>query len=278
MSQADILRDMATWPAIAPLIDEVRDACTELRWHPALRRRIPEAAAESRVRGARASADLEGARVDEATVRRMLCGAAEPATGRDATDSVVRAAVQATVAAEQVLALLRTAPGQAITRIHLAAGAPLLPAEDVARLRREGEVVRELTDLGAPPPARDVAARVQGVGALLADAAAPAYVVAAITHAELAHVRPFLRGNGLVARAVDRAYVVASGLDPTGVAVPEVGLGHAGSTAYVGSLAGYATGRREGVELWLQHWGRSMLEAVAEGRRIADAVLAARLT
>lgn len=264
MSQADILRDMATWPAIAPLIDEVRDACTELRWHPALRRRIPEAAAESRVRGARASADLEGARVDEATVRRMLCGAAEPATGRDATDSVVRAAVQATVAAEQVLALLRTAPGQAITRIHLAAGAPLLPAEDVARLRREGEVVRELTDLGAPRRP--------------APAAAPAYVVAAITHAELAHVRPFLRGNGLVARAVDRAYVVASGLDPTGVAVPEVGLGHAGSTAYVGSLAGYATGRREGVELWLQHWGRSMLEAVAEGRRIADAVLAARLT
>ncbi|QQS02645.1 MAG: hypothetical protein IPK37_03430 [Austwickia sp.] len=268
---------MAEWAAVAPLVDEVREACTQLRWHPALRRRIPEAAAESRVRGARASADLDGARVDEATVRRMLCGAAEPATGQDATDAVVRAAVQATAEAEHVAALLRKAPGQAITRVAVAAGAPLLPADAVARPRRDGEAVLELTDLGQPPAAGDVAARLQGVSALLVDTGAPAYVVAALVHAELAHVRPFVRGNGLVARAVDRAYVVASGLDPTGVAVPEVGLGHEGSAAYVGSLAAYATGRREGVELWLIHWGRSMLAAVAEGRQIADAVLAGRL-
>jgi len=277
VTQADILRDMAAWPDVAPLVAEVRDACTQLRWHQALRRRIPEAAAESRVRGARASAELDGARVDEATVRRMLCGAAEPATGRDATDAVVRAAVQATAEAEHVAGLVRTAPGQAITRLHVAAGAPLLAAEAVARPRREQELVAELTDLGAAPPAREVAARLQGLGSLLADASAPAYVVAAIAHAEIAHVRPFVRGNGLVARALDRAFVVASGLDPTGVAVPEVGFGHAGSAAYVGSLAGYATGRREGVELWLTHWGRSMLAAVAEGRSIADAVLAGRL-
>jgi Fic family protein len=277
VTRADILRDMAEWAAVAPLVDEVREACTQLRWHPALRRRIPEAAAESRVRGARASADLDGARVDEATVRRMLCGAAEPATGQDATDAVVRAAVQATAEAEHVAALLRKAPGQAITRVAVAAGAPLLPADAVARPRRDGEAVLELTDLGQPPAAGDVAARLQGVSALLVDTGAPAYVVAALVHAELAHVRPFVRGNGLVARAVDRAYVVASGLDPTGVAVPEVGLGHEGSAAYVGSLAAYATGRREGVELWLIHWGRSMLAAVAEGRQIADAVLAGRL-
>lgn len=277
MTRADILRDMAEWPAVAPLIDEVREACTQLRWHPALRRRIPEAAAESRVRGARASADLDGARVDEATVRRMLCGATEPATGRDATDAVVRAAVQATAEAEHVAPLLRKAPGQAITRIAVAAGAPLLPAAAVARPRGDGEVVLELTDLGQPPAAGEVAARLQGVSALLVDTGAPAYVVAALVHAEIAHVRPFVRGNGLVARAVERAFVLASGLDPTGVAVPEVGLGHEGSAAYVGSLAAYATGRREGVELWLIHWGRSMLAAVAEGRQIADAVLAGRL-
>lgn len=278
MTQADILRDMAEWPTVAPLVDEVRQACTQLRWHPALRRRIPEAAAESRVRGARASAELDGARVDEATVRRMLCGAAESATGRDAAAAVVRAAVQATAEAEQVTGLLRKAPGQAITRLAVASGAPLLEPEAVARPRRTGEVVAELTDLGRPPAAGEVAARLQGVSALLVDATAPAYVVAALVHAEIAQVRPFLRGNGLVARAVERAYLVASGLDPTGVAVPEVGLGHEGSAAYVGSLAAYATGRRQGLELWLTHWGRSMLEAIAEGGRIADAVLAGRLS
>lgn len=278
MTQADILRDMASWDEVAPLIDEVRDACTGLRWHPALRRRIPEAAAESRVRGAQASADLDGARVDLGTVRRMLCGAAEPATGADATEAVVRAAVRATAEAEHVVPVLCKAPGQAITRLHVAAGAALLDAEAVARPRREGEVVAELTDLGTPPPAGQVPARLQGIAALLGEQGAPAYVVAALVHAEMAHVRPFLRGNGLVARAVERAYVVASGLDPTGVAVPEVGLGHAGSAAYVGSLAAYATGRREGLELWLLHWGRSMLAAVEEGRAIADAVLAGRLS
>ena len=51
----------------------------------------------------------------------------------------------------------------------------------------------------------------------------PALVVAPLVHAEIAAVRPFVRGNAVVARAMERAVVQASGLDPTGVAVPRSG-------------------------------------------------------
>ena len=60
---------------------------------------------------------------------------------------------------------------------------------------------------------------------LLAMPRLPVVVAAAVVHAELATVRPFVRGNAVVARALDRAVVQAGGLDPTGVAVTEAGHG-----------------------------------------------------
>ena len=54
---------LAELPGIPEQVEAAREACTRLRWHQALRRRIPEAAAESRVRGAAASGELEGASV-----------------------------------------------------------------------------------------------------------------------------------------------------------------------------------------------------------------------
>ena len=66
-------------------------------------------------------------------------------------------------------------------------------------------------------------------------------------------MRPFVQGNGVVARAVERALLQATGLDPTGVAVPEVGHLRGGLAPYVGALAAYATGTVDGVALWLRH-------------------------
>ena len=54
---------LAELPGIPEQVEAAREACTRLRWHQALRKRIPEAAAESRVRGAHASGELEGASV-----------------------------------------------------------------------------------------------------------------------------------------------------------------------------------------------------------------------
>ncbi len=93
----------------------------------------------------------------------------------------------------------------------------------------------------------------------------PAVVVAALVHAEVAAIRPFVHGNGLVARAMERAVVQAYGLDPTGVAVPEAGHVAHGGPAYVGSLAAYAGGGTRGVGLWLVQAGEALTTAAGEG-------------
>lgn len=269
---------LADLPGVEEATTAAREACTRLRWHQALRRRIPEAAAESRVRGARATAALEGAEVDVALVRDLLRGAVEWPADPDPLEATLRGAVQATAESEHLRALIGTAPAQALARIHVAAAAGLLPAAQVGRPRRSGEACRELTDLGPAPGEAEVAERLLALSqVLLADASVPALVVAAVVHAEIATIRPFVRGNGLVARAMERVVIQARGLDPTGVAVPELGHQREGVAGYAGALAAYATGGARGVRLWLTHCAEAVVVGAREGERIADGVLAGRV-
>ena len=115
------------------------------------------------------------------------------------------------------------------------------------------------------------------VDVLLATPRLPVVVAAAVVHAELATVRPFVRGNAVVARALDRAVVQAGGLDPTGVAVTEAGHGAGGGAPYLGALAAYGRGDVAGVGLWISHCCTAVQAAAVEGERVADAVLAGRL-
>ncbi len=272
------VRTIAAWPEVASALDEARDACTALRWHEALRRRIPECAAESRVRGAWASAELEGAPSSVDVVRELSGGLREWAAYDDPTELVVRSAVQVTAETEHLRTVLRRAPAQVVARLHVAAASLLSPADQVGRPRTDGEDVAEFVDVGPAPAAVDATRRLREVTHLLTLVDAPGLVVAALVHAEVVTARPFVRGNGLVARALERLVVQASGLDPTGVAVPEAGHEMAGSAAYVGALAGYATGTREGVALWVTECGKAIVAAAAEGSRVADAVRAGRWT
>ena len=105
----------------------------------------------------------------------------------------------------------------------------------------------------------------------------PGFVVAAVVHAEVVSVRPFTSGNGLVARALARAVVQSRGLDPTGVAVVEAGHAAQGGPAYLGALAAYGTGSRDGVALWLEHCADAMVAAARAGVEVCDAVRAGRL-
>jgi len=270
---------LSVLPGVPEATDAARAACTELRWHQALRRRIPAAAAESRVRGARASAALDGVEVDVAVVRDLMRGATAWPENPDPLEAVLQGAVQATAETEHIRALVVTAPSQALARIHAAAAARLLPQSQVGRPRQAGQISREFTDLGPAPDEIVVRQRLSGIVELLLGASdAPAVVVAALVHAEIATVRPFVRGNGLVARAMERAVIQVSGLDPTGVAVTEVGHGAGGGAAYLGALAAYGSGSPQGVALWIRHCAQAIVAGVDEGRRIADAVLVGRLT
>jgi Fic family protein len=275
---ADSLLSLSALPGIAEATEAARQSCTQLRWHEALRRRVPEAAAESRVRGARASAALDGSEMDLDLVRDLMRGATPWPPSPDPLEAVLRGAVQATAETERIRSTVVTAPSQALARVHAAAAGHLLPQSQVGRPRRGGEVSLEFSDLGPSPDESVVRERLSGLLEILLRARdGSAVVVAALVHAEIATVRPFVRGNGLVARAMERAIIQASGLDPTGVAVVELGHGASGP-AYLGGLAAYATGSPRGVALWITHCAGAIVAGAQEGGRIADAVLAGRLT
>lgn len=285
-SPLDVLRSLAQLPGVEEAVDEAREACTQLRWHQALRRRIPESAAESRVRGATASALLEGAEPagsegSVGLVRDLMRGALSwDARPEDPVWQVLAGAVRATAATEHAGPAQLRAPAQLIATLHTAATAGLLPADQVGRPRTAAGCGEAVEVLGEAPDADEARERLRLVHDLLREVpggGTPIQVVAAVVHAEIAVARPFVAGNGVVARALERVVVRVGGLDPTGVAVPEVGHADRAGTDYRGALVSYAAGGPDGVRLWLRHCSDATRRAAAEGVRIADAVLAGRL-
>lgn len=272
------LTRLTALPGVAGAIDAARDACTQLRWHGALRRRVPEVAAESRVRGARASAFLEGAEFPVELVRDVIRGAT-PLSHDGPAERVLHGAIQATSVTEQLASVVLSAPAQALARLHTAAAADLADAEQLGRPRLAGETASELRDLGAVPDAATAQGRLRGVVELIANSQdEPGVLVAAIAHAEIASARPFVHGNAVVARALERLLLQVLGVEPTGAIVSEAGYSRQGAVAYQGALAAYTTGSPEGVALWLRHYAEAVVAGVAEATSVADAVLAGRLT
>jgi hypothetical protein len=151
-----------------------------------------------------------------------------------AGDSVAADAVRLSTELLSQVPVLGRAPLQALARLHAVASATSLPEEQRGRPRdaAAAERLRGLSEL------------------LLADTSAPALLVAALVHADLATAAPFPSHNGLVARAAERLVLVARGVDPASLTVPEAG--HlALRAAYESNLRGYATGGDSGVHAWL---------------------------
>lgn len=166
--------------------------------------------------------------------------------------------------------------GQVLARLHAAAGAGWLPDADLGRVRAPGSAPRDLTGLGAAPDGTEAAERLALLTRTVGATRAPALVVAAVVHGELLTVRPFVAANGTVARAAARLLLCARGLDPTGAAVPEATWA-ATPVPYLATAARFATGTPEGVAAWIGACADAVVAGAAEGRRVADAVLAGRL-
>ena len=252
-----------------------------------LRRRGPEVAAESALRGARASAALEGRVVDlealREAVRRGAVGnprRAAAGAGPDAGASVeplVAGAVRVCAELSSLAPTWRHAPLQVLARLHVLAAADLIEPARLGRPREagdDGEPIHapDYSDAfppalpagPAPPaiPAEAAAARLDQLARLLvAPSAAPALVTAAIAHGELLAIRAFTVANGVLARAVSRLVLSTRGLDPALITVPEAGHLALGREAYDDALSGYASGGAAGLSRWVVHCG----EAVARG-------------
>lgn len=277
-SSSHPLSGLLDLPGVRAGADAARDACTQLRWHEGLRRRSAECATEARVHGAWASASLEGAELPVSWVREAMVGVREWGDDPDPVEAVVRGAIRATEEAAHLESLVASSPSQVLARLHTAAAQGLVDDDALGRPRREGEQVPEFTEIGPLPPVEVVHARLAGLrDVLAAPSMVPAVVVAAVAHAEIVTLRPFVRGNGLVARAVQRAVVRSRGLDPMGVAIVEAGHRPGGGMEYLGALTAYAGGTPDGVALWVRHVCDAVVGGARAGERVADAVRAGRL-
>ena len=218
----DPLGWLASLEGVASAYAATRDGIDAMLRDRGLRRTSPETTAESLLRGAHASAVLEGSASTLDEVR------------ADGGDDTARAAVHLSAELLGLVPALRRSPLQALARLHsIAAG---------------GSVEAEL--LGRPRDA-EAAARLRSLATLLGTPTrAPALVVAALVHADLATVAPFASHNGLVARAAERLVTVARGVDEKSLTVPEAG--HLALRAeYESNLRGYASGGRAGLHSWL---------------------------
>jgi hypothetical protein len=218
---ADPLSRLASLEGVPSAYAAARDGIDVMLRDRGLRRTSPETTAESLLRGAHASAVLEGSASTLAGVR------------SGAGDEVARDAVRVSTELLALSPSLTRTPLQALARIHAVAAAGL--AEEQRGRPRDGAA----------------ADRLRGVGALLtASTSAPALLVAAVVHAELATAVPFRSHNGIVARAAERLVLVARGVDEKSLVVPEAG--HlALRAAYESNLRGYAEGGAAGVHAWL---------------------------
>jgi hypothetical protein len=279
VADVDPLAPLVDLPGVAAALARSREACEELRWHEAYRRRWREVRAEAGVRSARASAALDGARVPVESVRAMATGGAG---GVGAPFAVASGALRAAAAVEALMPDLgaRSAPalpplGQMLARVHSAAASELVDAAELGRLRTSGAPL-DLTGLGPAPVGEELAARLALLGSVLDATRAPALVVGAVVHGELLALRPFVAGNGVVARAMTRLVLTVRGLDPTGSVVTEAAW--AGAPAqYVAAAAGFAAATDDGIARWMATCADGVVSGAAEARSVADAVLAGSL-
>ncbi len=218
----DPLADLAALEGVGSAMAAARDGIDALLRDRGLRRTAPETTAESLLRGAHASAVLEGSHV---TLEALRGGP---------TDETAGAALRVSTEVLGLVPVLAHSPLQAFARLHTLAGKGVVPEADLGRPRDPAGAER-LAALGR---------------LLLGRSSAPALVAAAVVHAELSTVAPFVSHNGIVARAAERLVMVARGVDPTSLTVPEAGHLRL-RPQYESNLIGYVEGGAAGVHAWL---------------------------
>ncbi|WP_459719119.1 Fic family protein [Actinophytocola sp. KF-1] len=241
----DPLAPLLELPGVEQAVAAAREAVDAVHAHPANRRGWPATAAEASVRAARASAALDG-------------GAADiPATG-EVTDPHLAGALRIGESIGPILKVWQRAPMQALARLHVLAAADLV--DDDA--------------LGRPRAARWISKRLDILAEIVAGGTSvPGPVLTAVVHGELLALSPFDSANGVVARAAARLSMIATGLDPKGLIVPEVFYLRR-SDRYAAAAAAFAKGG-DGLTEWLLFSCEAIEAGAREATSIAEAALPA---
>lgn len=250
----DPLAPLTTLDGVPEALEEAREAVAAVHRHPANRRGWDTTSAEAALRAARASAALAGADV--------VLG-----TSGEVTDLILAGALRVGGVLhgeplERAVAVWTRAPLQELARLHVLAAA------------RDGEEADTGADgLGRPRAVPGVSERLQGLAALICGGTtAPAPIVAAVVHGELATLEPFGSMDAVVARAASRLVCVSTGFDPHGLGVPEV-LWNRDQRRYAAALEGFAGGTAEGLGEWICYCCEAFVDGAREARAIADAAV-----
>ena len=229
----DPLASLSALEGVPSGFASARDGIDAMLRDRGLRKTSPDLTAEALLRGAWASAVLEGS---SSSLEDARSGAG---------DEITQASLRVSTELLGLVPVLKSSPLQAFARLHALAAGGSLPTEELGR-PRDAESAGRLQVLSAR---------------LLEQTAAPAMLVAAIVHADLATSTPFASHNGIVARAVERLVLVARGVDEKSLLVPEEG--HRLLRAeYESNLRAYATAPgSSGVHAWLLY----AAEAYAKG-------------
>lgn len=239
---------MTDLPGVAAAVEETRSAVDRLLGHRMLRRRSADVSAESALRGAWASAWLAGAQVSLDDVR----------SGAHVGQPLVQGALRCQAAIASLVDVWPRAPRQALARLHVLAGADLVP-----------ELVPDRDSLGRPAPS--AAGRLDMLASVLAQTRIPAVLVAAVVHGEVLALDAFPPVSGLVARAAARLVLVDRGLDPKSLVVLEAGHKELGDQ-YPQALDAYREGTAEGLASWLRHCAAATIAGAREAIAISEAM------
>src|SRR4051812_22880394 len=128
----DLFLEVASLPGVADAVEASRAAVDRLRSARVLRRQAEQVAAESALRGARASAALEGADLPLDAVRRVLrAGGVFPGPEGPHVQGALRVAIEV----GQQKDTWRRAPLQVLARLHSLAAADLSRPDELGRPR-----------------------------------------------------------------------------------------------------------------------------------------------
>jgi hypothetical protein len=224
----DPLVDLAGIPEIADHCEAIQGALDAARWDRTLIR-APEIFWNlMRRESGYASAELDGARPPDDPV-------SEP--DDSPMGRLCQASLLITADADAQFRTFMHSPMQVWARMHA------LADDGPERGRpRDHDNVSDPLHLGVLPPATEVTSRMLAMAQAIVNSRAPAVLVAAIAHAELAVLRPFANASYLIARATPRMVLRARDADPLGAASLEVGQREVGRVRYVQALRNYASG------------------------------------
>ncbi|KAA9149495.1 oxidoreductase [Amycolatopsis acidicola] len=237
----DPLAPLLELEGVAAAVKSAQDAVFAVHRHPANLRGGSATAAEASVRAARASAAIDGA---------------DPEIPEDAavTDPVLAGALRVAESVESLLPTWRRAPAQALARMHVLAAADLVADSDSLGRPREG-----------------TGARLELLSQLVIGATSvPGPLLTAVVHGELLALQPFGSADGVVARAAARLTMVATGVDPKSLTIPEVACLRR-LKQYRDAAAAFASGTGEGVLEWVLFCCDAMEKGAREARGIAEA-------